>query len=366
MSTFESTAIVGITIPQGELRGARQELEQSLGSVEVSVDGGQAQSGGGGRSTTGLVGGAKALGELSDQTDYLEDILEELEKQGATGGGGGGGGGGLGSTGLGFGLGSVLGGGGGGLLGGILSRLSGFGNLGAAGAAGTALTMPGMLGVREVGEDGEGIATDPITQAITQFANDNSLNLGPQMQEAFGGLFSSGEGMFAGDRSINDIVTGDLSNERWGEPDWLDDMQTTPDWIEGGPDWINDLLGGGGGENEPAQVGSSGNSLVDAMAYEMNDPHLDGRTTSRSQLQGMAYEKSEATRYASDTTVTQAMAYPGGNENRARTRQQEQTRVDATIQNEIQTNLDISNVRELQEFLRNPERYINDKVVGRR
>jgi len=104
------TTEAGIRIPDRELRDAKRQVEESIGSVTVSVD---AQSGAGGpgvggRSPAALAGGAGALDALDDQTEVLREIHQELEKIGTTGGGGGGDGGVLGGA-SGFTLGNLAG-----------------------------------------------------------------------------------------------------------------------------------------------------------------------------------------------------------------------------------------------------------------
>ncbi|MCD2204408.1 hypothetical protein [Halobacterium sp. KA-6] len=118
----------GIRIPDREKREAKRDLEQSIGDVTIDVDATQGGPGGGG-SAASLAGGAGALDELSDQTDLLTDIHQELEKIGVSGGGGSGGGGSLFGGTSGVAIGSMLGGGGG-LLGTVLGKgKSGLGSL---------------------------------------------------------------------------------------------------------------------------------------------------------------------------------------------------------------------------------------------
>ena len=312
MTQFETEALLGITIPQRQLRDARNEIEESLGSVEVSLDGGQVQGGGGDRGTAGLVGGAKALDELGDQTEYLEDIYDTLDKMGASGGlggGGGGAGGGAGGGGL-FGtirdylairggL-SALGGGGGG----ILSRVLGFKGLSLAGATGTALTMPGILGqTTQIAPTEEG-EREKIRQAQESW--------GKSISE----LFATGEGMFAGDRDINDLLSRGLG-ETFGEnqnierPQWLEELLNPP-WAQNQPSWIDTLsstLTGGGSE-------SSGQmTTTQAMGY----PDYAEETNT---AEMMAYPD-----YKEETNTPSMMAYPdydgqssSGSTNRARQR----------------------------------------------
>jgi len=92
VSEFESEALLNVVVDPQSLREARNDVEQSLGSVSVGVENGRARA----RSDGGTaLAGAGAVEELGDQTDILEDILDELEtaNSGLIGGGGGGGGG---------------------------------------------------------------------------------------------------------------------------------------------------------------------------------------------------------------------------------------------------------------------------------
>lgn len=163
MTDFETSGSVTIEIDQRSLREARQSVENEIGSVTVQAraDGGRRGAGrraGGGTSTSGLVGGAGVIEELGDQTELLDDILEEIEKAGVSGGGGGGGGdgGGLGTLGT-LGLGSMLGGGGGGILGGALggaaTRALPSTAMGGT-MAGLGLGLGGVEGMRRMGAFG--------------------------------------------------------------------------------------------------------------------------------------------------------------------------------------------------------------------
>lgn len=151
MSDFETSAELSITVPQRELRQARQEIEDGIGSVSVSVENGRAMRPDGGISGASLAG-ASAIDELGDQTQLLEGILDELEDGSGGGGsglGGGGGGGGGGSgllSGLGLGAGIRAGGSLGGL--GLGALASGTGLLGAFGLTATALPLAGLFANR--------------------------------------------------------------------------------------------------------------------------------------------------------------------------------------------------------------------------
>lgn len=116
MSQFESEAILNVTVSEQSLREAEDTVSSRIGSVPVTVEDGRARARADGG--TGLAG-ASVAEELSDQTEILEDMLDELEMGNSGLLGGGGGGGGLPTIlppGLGGGGAGPLGRGGGGLL----------------------------------------------------------------------------------------------------------------------------------------------------------------------------------------------------------------------------------------------------------
>lgn len=86
MTEFSTSGSVRIEVDEGSLRQARNTVEQEIGSVRVdaaaATDGGTAGA---------MVDDAAMVDELSDQSDLLEDILDEMEEGGGLGGGGGGG-----------------------------------------------------------------------------------------------------------------------------------------------------------------------------------------------------------------------------------------------------------------------------------
>ena len=97
MTEFGAAGTLDVHVSQSSLRDARAEIEDELGDVTVDV---AAESG---PTTSAVTDGGSALAdsgmldELDEQTDLLEDILDELEQGGVGGGGGGlGGGGGMG------------------------------------------------------------------------------------------------------------------------------------------------------------------------------------------------------------------------------------------------------------------------------
>lgn len=93
MTEFETTAELNVSVKQQSLREARDDVEQSLGSVSVGVEDGRATArptdGGSSLADAGLV----SLAE--DRNDLLEDLIDEVEEgnAGLTAGGGNGGGG---------------------------------------------------------------------------------------------------------------------------------------------------------------------------------------------------------------------------------------------------------------------------------
>lgn len=135
MAEFETEGVLSVVVDQSSLDDARDEVEQSIGSVSVDAEASARTDGGamGGVDTGSLV----SLSE--DRNDILEDILDELE-DGAGGGGRGGLGGagqlleGAGGRGGGGGAGgglSSLGRTGGGLISGALTaQILGVGNAG--------------------------------------------------------------------------------------------------------------------------------------------------------------------------------------------------------------------------------------------
>jgi hypothetical protein len=89
---FGAAAELSVSLAPGEAAAVRAELEDELSGIGVGVGGGAAgalDSGGGSALTDGGID--TLAGQLADQTDLLEDILDELEAGGIGGGGGGGG-----------------------------------------------------------------------------------------------------------------------------------------------------------------------------------------------------------------------------------------------------------------------------------
>lgn len=88
---FSSEVELSITIPESELRGARDEIESSIGSVPVSTDGGRATAGARGRQLRprfvrqNLRGQVNRLGEIEAQGERRNRLLSEVLE--AVGGG---------------------------------------------------------------------------------------------------------------------------------------------------------------------------------------------------------------------------------------------------------------------------------------
>ena len=94
MSEFETSAELSIHVPNREIKSVKRDIQDGIGSVNVSLDNGRATRPDGGASGAGLAGGTAAIEELGDQTQLLEDIHDELDG-GAGGGGGASGGSGM-------------------------------------------------------------------------------------------------------------------------------------------------------------------------------------------------------------------------------------------------------------------------------
>jgi hypothetical protein len=217
MSEFSTSGSVHIEVDSGSLRNARDDLEESLGSVpvdvnalpnssrfqdrlersaanadvvvepdvdessmgSVSLDADMARPDGG---ATGLGGDVATIDELREQTDLLEDIKDDMDDVAGAGGGaggGGGGGGGLVETGKSYlglkGLQSLLGGGGGAGLGSALGGLgtaAGAVTLGSVGLAATSVYLTAEHPPNsEIGADDPGEASAKSTLTREQRAS---------------------------------------------------------------------------------------------------------------------------------------------------------------------------------------------------
>lgn len=131
MADFATEAELTLSVPSGEIRSARQTIEEGLGSVEVGLRSGGSASrarsdGGAAGSITSGRQGRRMFRWARERTSHLETVVELLGSMDEDGGG-------------------LLGGGGGGLLGGALGgaglrRLAG----GTAGAAGAGAVTGGL------------------------------------------------------------------------------------------------------------------------------------------------------------------------------------------------------------------------------
>lgn len=204
--------------------------------VPVSFDaeelGGVTPAGGGGGS-----GAASVRNVQLAQLEVLDDIKDELEKQGvsAAGEGGGGGGGGL----LGFGIGRALGGG---TLGSALGGLGGTGALLGAGAGITGLNQALRdLRESETPED-QGLAqlqeVLELQQRGTPGRDASPAELGTPMgalQVQRGAMAEAGDALGkAAEDVLTDIDLPEIGTP--GEPAWLRDLPTI-----GEPGWVGDL-----------------------------------------------------------------------------------------------------------------------------
>ena len=96
--SFETEAQLSLTVPRSELQNVQQQIEDSIGTVEVgATDGGSMSAqttgagGGGGRGGRRVMRLAEERNEhLDDAVIYLESIEDTLSEGGLLGGGGGG------------------------------------------------------------------------------------------------------------------------------------------------------------------------------------------------------------------------------------------------------------------------------------
>lgn len=155
MAEFTTTAALEIEVDQRSLRSARKEIESNAGSVSMGVDSPsplRADGGGLSNFNRNKASRERAMSRqlLTSQVELLDDIKDEIEKAGVSGGGGGGGGGGSGVGGTllqALGLRSVLGGGGG-MAAGLLASPFAL-----AGGAGLAIGGGLGLAARQLGVD---------------------------------------------------------------------------------------------------------------------------------------------------------------------------------------------------------------------
>jgi len=275
---FGVGATLAVEVDQRSLADAKQTIEDDIGDVAVGVDGGA-----GGALTDGGMSGAAAIDdvgmieELGDQTDLLEDILDELD--GGVGTGGGGGGGGLVGTATNYlalskliDAGKTVGAGGG-----LLSMLMSTPAL--MGGAGIASGMAGMLGMGQIidfftnppseSSGGFTVGPEPEQAAEGETVTINGKTIPIQNAPGPSGLWSE-EGTLLGNRGPGDFETDtsgipglnsnavkqlDLTAEEYQklidklsglkvpEPGWTPEMQATLDQATSldipEPDWLN-------------------------------------------------------------------------------------------------------------------------------
>jgi hypothetical protein len=363
MTEFETEGVLSVVLDQSSLQSARDEVEQTIGSVAVDVQASPARADG------GVMGGANVDAMLSldeDRNDILEDILDELE-QGGVGGGGGGGG----VTSLIPGLGGEGDGGGllGGLLGGSAGAAGGAGLLGAlatgglvaggiAGATAGAGTLPGLLR-DDIDVGAESLLFSGLTGAsalgggglATLLADDIATGEGiPGLSgddASTGATFDTGfESVVSQFESAGQDVAGLLEGA-------LGTLQETPDWVTrlAQQDFQpGDTVTGPGGATlrttpDGQVVPSRGGEIPNAVT---TDRGVTRRVDTRGQI-----IPDRGTGQRQPGSLSTGPDQP---------RQQ----VDVTVQNDIQSEVALDSVRDLQEFLRSPERFIENALnIGR-
>lgn len=255
---FSTTAVLGIEVPDREVKAAREKIETGIGSVSATIENGTATTPG--ASASSMLADGGGFGTLvnlqEEQVDLTEDLLDEVENMngfGSGGFGGGGSGGGGGFDLLSFLAGRGLGGGGGGGLGniGLLGRLAGgLTTLGLAAtktemAGGTTETIPedpqNPGPVNEFIADGVrgGIeATSGVTNTATTAAED------ARSGADVGGTGTAGATTTDSDVSIDqellDAVTGKTTVTP-AEPDWLSRLLGIQNLSIPEPNWFGEF-----------------------------------------------------------------------------------------------------------------------------
>ena len=435
MTEFETEGVLQVVVDQQSLRDARDEVQETIGSVTVSASGGRARADGG-SGVMASIDDSAMVDELDEQTDLLEDILDELEQGGVGGGGGGLGGGGMGG-GLGLGLGA------GGAAGTAMSGLTLAGGalvgagLGVAGAgvlestgvldategAGSATrqTLPGadVLGDAAVMAPGVGLAaalgelgTGDLAGAQQQFqraqesrqqvVENNDAEQVADRAQLSQGLVQLATGDTGGALSTFGSVLAGGQND--GSANTDERVETNPDVdVEEPPDLsldqdtrqfladyelpVGDLpddlnlaerMGIRTGPS-PADsrserlgqaVGPSGQQTVDPRGQMNVDRYLPFDTSGMSRQEKLAVmmgpspaqntSEQRAIRVGPSPAPEDKRASGGGGQQQGQQRQQITMRNDITVP----VNLDMSNLRELQEFLQNTDRYLNKKLGG--
>lgn len=247
MAEFETSGSVIIEVDQGSLREARRDVERSIGSVSVDVDGGGAGIADGGPGSN--LGSTLETGlDLDEErNEILLDMLDEIE-EGAFGRGGGGDGGGF----MGFdlpslGLGAV---GGGGLLGGLAGRLGLGGGLGSIGAGllggGLGLSASGILESMGFFDKVEGFGADVRDWVDDTFGPEVGSMLGDALQFTPG--LSIGAAIPDLGQGLNELLTGDISGaideleDAWD--DFADVWEDRAEIVQNAGDWLEDAVPG--------------------------------------------------------------------------------------------------------------------------
>jgi len=380
---FGAAATLKVSPDPASLRQARAEIEDELGDVTVGVassNGGPAALADGGRMGAAIDDGAM-LEHLSDQTDVLEDILDELERGGI---GGTGGGGGMSTIVPTPGSGSKS----------LLSKIAPF-------AAGLGLPFVGGEFFKQTHPaaetTGEGIAaTSPLPHilAAASSVQDGLNNVGAsegtdQQRSNLLSLLEDSpllnEQQASQIREEQDLPEPEPVELSEGAQTLIDNVpkigsaeelqqliENTPNigpsadlkslidsapelqLSDGAQSLTNFLTGGAGRTNEdggPATTGGAEVSRAERAEFNQTDPNVtDPRTPGGTTI-------SQEDRAIFNQTSSSSDSGSSGSQVRTQ-------RVDATIQNTVEAQFDISNIRELQAFLNDPEGYIRDKIRG--
>ncbi|WP_049986825.1 hypothetical protein [Halobellus rufus] len=226
------TGQLKIDVEEATLPSARKKIEDGLADIEVGAGGGLS-----GQLSRDVQAGTSAAGGLADdsvqiaQLEQLEDINDRLEKLAVSGGGGGGGGGGASDTVLDLAIAKRVAGtaGGAGILGGLASTVSsGAATVARRGAPSALFTE--QFGVRQIGQDGEGIG--PGASALADFSEDLGRDLGfPD--------YGDQEFRITAPSWLDGPIDVDA-------PEWLDGIAVdAPEWLQStqldAPEWLQDV-----------------------------------------------------------------------------------------------------------------------------
>jgi hypothetical protein len=355
------------------LREARAEIEEELGDeIEISISGTRTTDllGSGGGASPVADGGSALVDVATEQRDLLEDILDELETGSAgtlLGGGGGGSGGLLG--------GGSQGGGGGGLL----SFLAGRGSVGLAG-----LASLGLLGTVGAGVGGAGLAVGGATQLPDPGGERDNLFTGgsltfgapPELLDSIFrdiGSTALGSPPITDDTvGVNDPVRRGLAPDAGGESLLLSDqaerlLSEGIDFSSDAQQTVDELssLGAGTGQTATDQPGGGGGGV--GVFDETRRGITPGAPSESTATVGVRDPVRRAIG-GGERTSTVGRRDPvrraiGADRDGGDQAGGQRPRVEATVRNRIETDLQLDD-RELQDFLRDPERYI-ERVVER-